>query len=336
MITLKDIARLANVSVTTASYALNNRPEVNEQTRQRVLEIARKHNYKPSGIARDLKLRKTKTIGLILSNLAGPFYAEIIKGIEEITFSSNYNLVVCSSYGGKNSTAVRYLREKRTDGILLMASDIDDEIIIESANENFPIILLDRELDKDYIWCVTVDNEKGAYNAVKHLVSLGYRKIGYLSGPENSFDNQQRFDGYKKALQISSIDMQQRWFVHGQFTRKGGYSAAQALIANKDIPEALFCGNDEMAIGALEAFNDADIKVPERIAIAGFDDIELSTYVNPPLTTVKHPKYLLGSTATHMLIQALKKDYNISNIKLDTQLIIRQSCGYHFKKEGGE
>jgi LacI family transcriptional regulator len=327
VIKLKDIAKLANVSVTTASYALNNRPEVSEETKKRVLDIARKYNYKPSGIARDLKMKKTETIGLILSNLAGPFYAEIINGIEEITFSNGYNLVVCSSYGGKNSTAVRYLKEKRTDGILLLTSDIEDEIILESANHNFPIVLLDRELKGDYIWSATVDNEKGAYKAVEHLIKLGYTNIGYFSGPNISLDNKQRYEGYKKALDTNRLKLKNEWVVHGQFTRSGGYRAAQALIAKKSFPEAIFCANDEMAIGAIEAFRDAGIKVPDQIAIVGFDDIELASYITPSLTTVKHPKYLLGSTATHMLIQALKNDFNISNIKLDTQLIIRESCG---------
>lgn len=330
-IKLKDIARLANVSITTASYALNNRPEVREETKKRVLDIAREYNYKPSGIARDLKMKKTKTIGLILSNLAGPFYTEIINGIEEITFSSGYNLVVCSSYGGKNSTAVRYLKEKRTDGILLMASDIEDEIIFKSANSNFPIVLLDRDLKGDYIWSATVDNEKGAYKAVEHLIKLGYSNIGYLSGPNISLDNKQRYEGYKKALETNKLKLRNEWIIHGQFTRSGGYTAAQALIAKKSYPEAIFCANDEMAIGAIEAFGDAGIKVPDQIAIVGFDDIELATYITPSLTTVKHPKYLLGNTVTHMLIQALKNDFNISNIKLDTQLIIRESCGGKIK-----
>lgn len=335
MTTLKDIARLAGVSVSTASYALNNRPEVKDETRKKILEIASKLNYKPSGIAKDLKLKKTGTIGLVLSSFSGPFYSGIINGIEEITFSNGYNLIICSSYGGKNSTAAKFLSEKRTDGILLLASDITDEIILRSANENFPIVLMDRELEGKYIKSVTVNNRKAAYEAVSHLVNTGYRKIGYFSGPVISIDNLQRFEGYRNALRDNDIGFCPKWNLQGQFTRNGGHNCMLLLAANNDLPEAVFCGNDEMAIGAIEAARELGINIPEDLAIMGFDDIEPAQYIKPTLSTVRHPKYLLGSAAAHLLIQALDKNFDTGSIKLDTQLIIRESCGAKRKKTAG-
>lgn len=334
MATLKDVAKMTGVSVTTVSYALNNRPEVNENTRKVVLDAAAKLNYKPNGFAKDLRMSKTETIGLILSNIGGPFFSEIISGIEDITFSNGYNLIVCSSYRGKISTAVKFLYEKRTDGIILMASDIQDDVILRAANSDFPVILLDRELKGDYIWSVTVDNKRGMYEGAEHLIRLGYKKIGYLSGPSISIDNTQRLSGFKEALTDNNLEFYPRWLIQGQFTRSGGYRAIKSLIATKDYPEAIFCANDEMAIGAIEAFSEAKIDVPGQIALVGFDDIELSSYVKPPLTTVRHPRQLHGDIATHMLIQALNKDFdNMKNIKLDTQLIVRESCGFNLKKE---
>lgn len=332
MINLKDVAKLAGVSVSTASYAMNGRPEVNKDTLKKVLDAAASLNYKPSGIARDLKMKKTETIGLVLSNLAGPFYAEIINGIEEISFSNGYNLIVCSSFGGKNSTALKFLSEQRTDGIIIMSSEIEDDVIVRAAGSNFPIVLLDRELKNDYTWSVTVDNKKGAYSAVEHLIKLGCKRIGNICGPSISLDNKQRFEGYREALKDYNLEYSPKLVLQGQFTRQGGYRAVQSLIAGGDMPEALFCSNDEMAIGAIEALNEINIKIPDQLAIVGFDDIELASYISPKLTTIKHPKYLLGNAATHMLIQALNMDFNIKNVKLDTQLIIRESCGFNLKR----
>lgn len=327
MATIKDVANLAGVAVSTASYALNNSPRVSQETKEKVLAAAKQLNYQPNGIARDLKLSKTNTIGLILSDLSGPFYSELIKGVQDITIANGYDLIAISSLGGKNSTAVKFLKEKRADGIIILAHNIDNNLIISAAREDMPIVLLDRPLKAKYVLNIQVDNERGAYQAVKHLISLGYKEIVYLSGPSNSYDNSKRFAGYKKALEDSGIAFSNQWVYQGNFTKEGGYHAGKLMLLQNYIPEAIFAANDEMAIGVIEAFKEADILIGEDVALVGFDDIQLSEYVTPALTTVRQPMKEMGVIAAQQVFQALNGNFSTEAILLETKLIIRDSCG---------
>jgi len=327
MATIKDVANLAGVAVSTASYALNNSPRVSQETKEKVLAAAKQLNYQPNGIARDLKLSKTNTIGLILSDLSGPFYSELIKGVQDITIANGYDLIAISSLGGKNSTAVKFLKEKRADGIIILAHNIDNNLIISAAREDMPIVLLDRPLKAKYVLNIQVDNEGGAYKAVEHLIALGHRKIVYLSGPNNSYDNLKRFEGYKKALITHNISFSKRWLYQGNFTKEGGYHAAKLMLLQDDLPDAIFAANDEMAIGVIEAFKEAGLKIGEDVALVGFDDIQLAKYVNPSLTTVKQPMKEMGVLAAQQIFQALNGNFSTDYILLETELIIRDSCG---------
>lgn len=325
MATLKDVAKRAGISIATASYAFNGRAEVSEQTRRAVLKAAEDLNYKPHGIARSLRRNRTKTIGLLLSDLSGPFYSELIKAAEEVVFANGYNLIACSSYGGKNSTAIRFLEERHTDGILLLASDIDDEAIIRNTAPSYPIILLDRELSARYVSSVTVDNEAGAARMVQFLVDSGYREIGYLSGPMNSLDARHRLDGYRAALAANGIPFVHTWLLQGSFTQEGGFYAAKSLIAQERLPEVVFCANDEMAVGAIRAFQQGGYRVPDDIGVAGFDDINIAQYIRPALTTMRQPLHQMGSIAAHMAFDALNGADSIRNVKLATELVRRES-----------
>ncbi|WP_105614869.1 LacI family DNA-binding transcriptional regulator [Vallitalea okinawensis] len=329
MATIKDIAKKAGFAISTVSYALHNDPRVSEETKQKVLKVAEELNYRPNAYARNLKKQKTETIGLFLNELAGPFYNQVIKGVEEVVYSHGYDLVACSTYGGEKSTARRYLEENRVDSaIILSGASISDELILQVASKDFPIVLLDRELKGQHVYSVLIDNLTGAFEAMTHLIKLGYKKIGCLTGPSNSYDNEKRILGYQKALQENDLIDNPRWVIQGNFTEQGGYQAMKMMLASGELPEAIFSANDEMAIGALQALHEAEIKVPENIAIVGFDDIQLASYVNPSLTTVRHPKYELGSLAAQIVFQALQQDYFAETIVLPTKLIVRESCGY--------
>ncbi|MDI3312349.1 MAG: LacI family DNA-binding transcriptional regulator [Thermoanaerobacterium sp.] len=327
MATIKDVASLAGVAISTASYALNNNPRISNETKEKVLAAARQLNYQPNGIARDLKSNKTNTIGLILSDLSGPFYSELIKGIQDVTIANGYDLIAVSSIGGKNSTAVKFLKEKRTDGVIVLAHNIDNKLIINAARKDMPVVLLDRPLDSEYVLNIQVDNEGGAYKAVEHLISLGHNEIIYLSGPNNSYDNLKRFEGYKRALKDNKINFSGRWLYQGNFTKEGGYHAAKVMLLQNDLPDAIFAANDEMAIGAIEAFKQAGVEIGKDIAIVGFDDIQLAEYVNPSLTTVKQPMREMGAMAAQQIFQALNGNFFTEPILLQTELIIRESCG---------
>jgi LacI family transcriptional regulator len=234
-------------------------------------------------------------------------------------------LIACSSIGGPNSTALKFLKEKRVDGAIVLANNISDEIIVESARERFPIVLLDRHLDGDFVINVEVDNYHGGFLATEYLIKNGHREIAYISGPPDSRDSDLRFEGYKKALRDNGLSYQSKWNISGDFTREGGYHATKMLIMQGNLPSAIFYANDEMAIGGLQVFEENGIKVPDEISVIGFDDIQLAQYVNPPLTTIRQPKYEMGALAVHLMFQVLNGQEVEKNYKLSTELVERQS-----------
>ncbi|SEM57343.1 LacI family DNA-binding transcriptional regulator [Paenibacillus sp. OV219] len=322
--TIKDVARIAGVAVSTVSYALNNSPKISEETRKKVVRAAESLNYRPSNAARNLKKQKSETIGLFLYSLGGPFYSQLIEGIQEVVASYNYNLIVCSTFGGENSSAHRFLREKFVDGAIIMGTPISDSLILQVAGKDFPIVVLDRELNSDYVRSVLIDDEQGAYDAVTHLIKLGRRKIEFLSGPLFTIDNINRYEGYKRAMDEHNLPFSPEILMQGNCTETSGYQAMKLMLAGSQMPDAVFAANDEMAIGAIRALNEANLSVPEQVAVVGFDNIHQSSYVRPSLTTVGHSRYELGAIATQCLFNSSPKD---NSIVLPTELVIRQSCG---------
>ncbi|TKD70871.1 LacI family DNA-binding transcriptional regulator [Pseudalkalibacillus hwajinpoensis] len=325
MATIKDVAKRAGVAVSTASYALNNIKKVSPATVKKVQDAARELNYQKNGFASDLKRTKTNTIALILKDLSGPYYSELIKGVQEVTMTNGFDLIACSSIGGSQSTAVKFLKEKRVDGAIILAHNITDEIIHESAREGFPIVVLDRNLNNDHIIQVEVDNTQGGYIATEHLIQNGHQEIAYISGPYDSHDNEMRFNGFQQALSANELRFQSRWKISGDFTREGGYRATKMLIAQGNLPTAAFYANDEMALGGIQAFRENNISIPEDISVIGFDDIQLSEYVSPPLTTIKQPKYEAGALAVHLIFQQLSLEKVDRYYKLPTELVERKS-----------
>lgn len=325
MATIKDVAKRAGVALSTASYALNGNQKVSASTIEKVLKAARELNYQKNGFASDLKRTKTNTIALILSDMSGPYFSELIKGVQEVTASHQYDLIACSSLGGDRSTATKFLREKRVDGAIILANNVSTQLIEESAREDFPIIVLDRDVQNPFAIHVKVDNRHGAYQATEHLIENGHRSIGYISGPHDSHDNEERFKGFSDALKNYEIPFQSRFKISGNFTRDGGYRATKMLIAQQQLPDALFYANDEMAIGGLQAFSEKGIAIPDDVSIVGFDDIQLSEYVNPPLTTVKQPKYEAGALAVHTIFQMLAGEKVDKSFELSTEFVKRSS-----------
>lgn len=324
MTTIKDVAKLAGVSISTVSYTLNNSPRISASTKKRVEEAAKALNYKKNGFASDLKRSKTNTIALLLSDLSGPYYSELIQGVQDITTSNGYDLIACSSIGGAQSTAVKFLSEKRVDGAVILAHNISDETMLESA-KSVPIVLLDRILDEEHIYLVEVDNIEGGYHATEYLIDRGHSQIAFVSGPADSHDSSFRYQGYRNALEDHHIDYQSKWYITSNFTKEGGYRATKLLIAQQGLPQAIFYANDEMAIGGMEAFRETNLRVPEDISIIGYDDIQLADYTSPPLTTIRQPKYEAGSLAAHLIFQLIAGEKIDRHYKLSTEIIERQT-----------
>ncbi|HBU81043.1 MULTISPECIES: LacI family DNA-binding transcriptional regulator [Paenibacillus] len=325
MATIKDVAKLAGVALSTASYALNGDSKVSAKTKAKVLDAARELNYRKNGFAMDLKRSRTNTIALILTDLSGPYYSELIRSVQDVALANGYDLIACSSMGGRDSTAVRFLREKRVDGAIILAHNIHDDILVESAGDRFPIIVMDRQLTSNHLVNVLVDGEQGGYLATRHLIQKGHKTIAYISGPSNSYDNALRYQGYLRAMQEAGLEEKSKWRLSGNFVREGGYSATKMMVMQGELPSAVFYGNDEMAIGGLKAFEESGISVPNDISVIGFDDIQLSEYVHPPLTTVRQPKHEAGSLAGHLLFQMLNGEAVNPSYTLTIDLVERES-----------
>lgn len=323
MVTIKDVAEKANVSISTVSYALNGVDKVSSKTRDRILKIAEELQYKKNGFASDLKRKRTNTIALILDDLSGPFYSELVKGVQDVVIDHGYDLVACNSIQGQQSTAFKYLSEQRADGCIIFAHNITEQMI--QSTKNSPIILLDRKIQDQMVTSILVDNYEGGFKATEYLINKGHRKIAYVSGPQSSVDNQMRYKGYKDALQKHDIEEQTKWNVSGEFTKTGGTKATKLLMAQGELPTAIFFANDEMAIGGMSVIKGLDLQIPEDISVIGFDDILEAKYVQPNLTTIRQPKYEMGSLAAHLMFRRINGE-NIENVyHLKTELCIRES-----------
>lgn len=326
MSTIKDVAKAAGVALSTASYALNGSSKVSEATRMKVLEASKQLNYQKNGLATDLKRSSTKTIALILNDMSGPYYSELIRGVQETALEHGYSLIACSSFGGNESTAIKFLKEKRVDGVIISAHHLQDEAILEAARKGFPIIVLDRYLNNEFVYNVLVDNERGGYLATELLIKNGCKQIAYISSPSTSYDHKLRLKGYRQALNDYNLECAPHLNVNGRFTIDGGYMATKLLIAQRNLPDGIFYANDEMAVGGMKAFKEAGIQIPEDISIIGFDDIILAEYMSPPLTTIRQPKYEAGSLAAHLILQLLDGQNLEHEYMLPTELIVRKSC----------
>lgn len=326
MVTIKDVAKLANVAVSTASCAINGKGKVSEETRKRILKAAEELDYRPNGFARDLKSNSgTGVICMFVNDLGGPFYSEVLRGIQEVVLCNNYNLIACTP-----SMTEKYLAERRVDGAIILSPNISDELLLRVAGPRFPIVVMDREIECKYIHNVLINNTNGAYMATKHLIELGHSRIAYISGPFVSYDNMKRLEGYKLALAEKGIPFDQSLVVQGRFTEEGGFGAAKLLQLNsnsiKNKIDAIFCGNDEMAIGAINALNESGIRVPEDISVVGYDDIRLASYIKPALTTVSHNQYEWGTMAANLIFNGFNEESKGERVVLPAELVVRDSC----------
>lgn len=324
MSTIKDVAKLANVSISTVSYAMNNTRNIKDETKRRIFEAAKELDYKPSGIARSLKMQKTEIIGVFLNNFNGPIYSEIIRGIRDVAKTSGYEIVVAECMAGKN-TVTRLFSQNIVDGAIILSTLISDKIIKQHACEKFPIVVLDRELKTDFISSVIIDNKNATYNAVKFLAQQGFKDIAFIHGPKDTYDSVKRQEGFEEGAKTYNLNVKKEWIHFGTFEEKSGYEATKAMIKKKQLPEVICASNDEMAIGAIKALKENNIVIPDQVSVMGFDDINLCEYVTPKLTTIKRPAYDLGVLAMHTLLNNLKGNFENSIKKLSTEFIIRES-----------
>lgn len=327
--TIRDIAKIANVSTTTVSRILNGKYEgMSEATRERVLDAIKENNYKPSTIARSLVTNKTRTLGLTLPSISNPFFSNLARGVEDYAIKRGYNLFLCNTDDEKEKQKLYFeaLIEKGVDGIISATYyDDQEECFRDILNQKVPFIILDKNYEEGMKYRSSIDNYSGAYSATDYLIQNGHKKIACIRGPLNSPFSRERFRGYKEALENSHIEVDEKVILEGDFFIDSGEKCALEILKNSEVT-AIVCFNDFMAFGAYKACRKLNKRIPEDISITGFDDIELSTIIEPHLTTVKQPIYELGFKTAGLIIDLIeKREPEIKHIKLDTELIIRDS-----------
>ncbi len=333
MVTLQDVARAAGVSSATVSRVLNDSGKVSPTTRQRVEAAIRRLGFRPSRVARRLRIRsgRSNILGLMIPDIQNPFFSDVARGVEDYAFAHEYAVILCSSdeQAIKQNFYLHTMRSEAVDGIILPPIPGEESVVEHLAlQEGLPVVCLDRRLSTPHLDTVVVDNRQGAYEAVSRLIALGHRRIGIITGLPGLSTSNERLEGYLKALTENDIPVEDKLIREGNSKYDGGLLQAAALLEMPRPPTALFPCNNMMTLGALEAIHRAGVRVPEALSIIGFDDIPWAPSLNPPLTTVRQPGYELGRCAAEMLLQRIAEPKRSpTQIMLQPELIVRKSCG---------
>jgi DNA-binding LacI/PurR family transcriptional regulator len=326
-ITIKDIAKMANVSHTTVSRALNDSPFINEETKRKIVEIANELNYVPNYNAKSLVLNKSYNIGLFFSTIhkgtSSVFFHEVVDGASGV-IRGNYNLVI---RGIDDCKDFNYVSKKRFDGIILVSqSESDNAFIYDTINKQIPLIVLNREIEASNIINIVSSEKEGAYEATSFLIKNGHTDIAIIEGKLGFKSSVDRKAGFINALIDNNMQIKNEYFIAGNYDIESGFSAMEKLLSLPKIPTAVFCSNDDMAVGAMKAIQKAGLRVPEDISIIGFDDSIFCNYVTPALTTVRKLSRKISVVGGEKLLEILN-DSHISGEKIyiDTELIVRDS-----------
>ena len=330
MVTIKDVARVAGVSVATVSRAHNRSRLVTEATGRRVRAVAERLGYSPHAAARSLSTSRTNTIGVLLPDLYGEFYSELIRGIDQTAQRHGFHLLLASSHNEKDAiTAALQSMRGRVDGLLVMSPAPGAHLVVLDLLPSFPVLLLNSAATGAAFDAITIANARGAADMVEHLVGLGHRRLAMILGPEKNADAAERLRGFRAASQAAGLKRDDVWEVPGDFTDSSGFESGVELLRHARRPTAVFAANDAMAIGALSALREAGVAVPQEMAVAGFDDIPMARYTHPPLSTVRVDIVALGTRAATRLLEAVgnSRRHRKRRERLPVALVIRESCG---------
>lgn len=327
-VTIRDVAREAGVSLATVSRALNDAAEVTVDTRQRVRAAAERLGYVPHSGARSLITRRTGTLGVLLPDLYGEFFSELIRGIDQTAQRHGYHMVLASSHSDAReiAAAVGSMRG-RVDGFVVMSPDVAALTALADLARTFPAVVLGAGPELEDFATISVANYEGAVEMTTHLLSLGHRKIAFICGPGGNVDAAERLRGVTAATRgVEGVKVEE---YPGDFRQETGYNTTKMLLNGADRPDVIFCANDAMAVGAIGALHEAGLRVPADFAVVGFDDIPIARFLTPPLTTVRVPIAELGASATECLIDALQGGLPLAARRdvMPTSLVVRASCG---------
>ncbi|MBB3112581.1 LacI family transcriptional regulator [Paenibacillus phyllosphaerae] len=299
MVSIKDIAKQAGVSISTVSYALNGNPKVTPETSSRILAIAKELNYIPNAAARQLKKQESRIIGAFLTDFTGAFYGDLLQGMKEVLNRKGYDLIVCSGLQSH-----RLLPERMIDGAIILDSTFSDMELLDFADRGHRLVVLDRELNHPAVNEVLLDNKAGANLAMDYLISMGHKKLYIVMGPSDSFDARQRMIAVRQTLdrhpEVNAV------LLEGDFNQGSGEAAARTIIDQYDGPVGAFCLNDEMAIGLHNYAVSQGYRIGEQISVIGFDNIELTRYLQPRLSTIQYSKHRWGAMASEQLLRLIQ------------------------------
>jgi LacI family transcriptional regulator len=328
VVTIKDVAREAAVSTATVSRVINGHGNCTDATRARILGVAARLRYVPDNAARSMITGRTHTIGVLLPDVYGEFFSEIIRGIDQAARLRHLHLLVTGVHdsAGDAAQAIRSMRG-RVDGLLIMSPHADSDFLETNLDPEMPSVLINTRVSGGRHSALLIDNRRSAYAMVKHLLAVGHRRIAFVTGPEGNFDAAERLHGYREALR-ELAPRARELVLPGDFSEESGYRVGKSLAALDTLPDAVFAANDSMAIGCLFALKEAGLSVPEDVAVAGFDDIPMSRFMSPPLTTVHVPIAELGGRALDRLAAAIAKPggKRVSET-VAGELVVRASSG---------
>ena len=332
-VTMADVAREAGVSLMTVSRVINDKGEVSAATRQRVLDIVERRGYRPSGIARGLVTQRTGTLGLVVPDISNPFFSEVTRGAEHEAYAAGYNVFLCNTEEetGRELAVLESLEEKRVDGVVLCSSRLDNGQLGKALAHHPAVVLANRRLEPtnggNEVGVVVLADMAGGQMATQHLLDSGHQTVGFLAGPTASSSGRLRAKGYCAALAAAGLPHNPEWTRHCTPTVQGGREIARELLVAQPQLTALFCYNDLVAVGALQACIDLERRVPDDLSVVGFDDIPLAALVTPPLTTCRTPRYELGANAMRLLLDHIEGcPGDCTDIVLHPELIVRASA----------
>ncbi len=326
-VSIYDIAKLAKVSPSTVSRALEDHPRIGVETKKRIQALAKEMDYVPSTVAKSLAANKTWTIGMVLATISDPFMGRVIEGVEHVAIEAGFNAFISTSQNDRQReiAAIKMLQKRRVDGIIVIASHLFDQYPRFYGRSKVPIVIINEQRPGETMHFVTVDDVHGAQLAVEHVLALGHRRIGYVGVTNRPQSNQHRFKGYQNALEAGGIAVDPALIFTSHTSEdhaKGGEASLEPLLAAG--ATAVFCYNDTTAIGLLAACHKRGLSVPDNLSIIGFDDIDMAAYTMPPLTTIRQPRFELGQQAMRMML-ALLDGQEPENQVVPGELVVRQT-----------
>ena len=344
-ITIKDIAKALGLSTSTVSRALRDSYQISPETKKLVLEYAKKINYSPNPIALSLKEKRSRSIGVIVCEIANSFFSQAINGIESIAYDRGYNVIITQSHESyeREVNDLQFLASRSIDGLLISVSSEtrNFEHLLELQRKGLPIVFFDRIFDKIETHKVVVNNFQGSFDATSHLVKNGYRRIGHLANSESLSITKERIEGYCEALRKNDIEINESYIKHcphGGMIYQEVEDALNEIMRQKEIPQAVFAAGDKLTTGFIRYFKAKGIKIPDEIALAGFSNLDLTDLLNPSLTVVRQPAFEMGKAATNLLLSQVESKRPITSFEkvvLDPELFIRDSSGGGRRQEPG-